>query len=100
MELDESKRTIEQLRMSQKFDMLGSRESLSGLSVKSECDPRDVKSLRSRSTLDSRSGSTHSGSTLRSGMHDRRYATLPRSMGIIEENNRLPINAVPPDLGN
>ncbi|GJQ72076.1 hypothetical protein Trydic_g3173 [Trypoxylus dichotomus] len=96
-ELEESKRTIEQLRMSQKFDLLGSHESLSGLSVKSECDARDMKNIRGRGVMDPRRG--HSGNTLKSGAHDRRYATLPRCMGIIEEDRRSSINAVPPDLG-
>ncbi|KAI4456813.1 structural maintenance of chromosomes protein 2 [Holotrichia oblita] len=98
-ELEESKRTIEQLKTSQKLDMLGSRESLSALSVKSECDIRDAKSVRSRSALDARNVSSRGGSTLRNGMQDRRYATMPRSMAVIDENKRSPISAVPPNLG-
>ncbi|KRT79239.1 hypothetical protein AMK59_7508, partial [Oryctes borbonicus] len=99
LKLEESKRTIEQLRMSQKFDLLGSRESLSALSVKSECDVREFKNIRGRGLSDSRHGSGYSESSLKSGAHDRRYATLPRSMAVIEEDRRSSINAVPPDLG-
>lgn len=93
--MEDSKRTIEQLKISQKINPFGSRESLSALSIKSECDPRDMRSVRSRNNLE-----TRSGTVLTSGRNtDRRYATLPRNMGTIEENNKAKINAVPPDLG-
>ncbi|KAK9732199.1 hypothetical protein QE152_g13020 [Popillia japonica] len=98
-ELEESKRTIQQLKTSQKLDLLGSRESLGAISVKSECDIRDAKNSRSRSAFDARNVHNRGGSTLRNGMQDRRYATMPRSMAVIEEIKRSPITAVPPNLG-
>lgn len=97
LELEDSKRAIHQLRKSQKFDFLGSQDSLGSLSIKSECDAREMKHSRGAIARDSRTSKSITGPPLKSGIHDRRYATMPRSMAVIEETVRKP--SIQSDLG-